>query len=309
MENSISSYNELLDLYFDDNDYNGYYYNQTKDSEFGKKGSQWKMHLFLNQNANEFPDFKSSSIKKISKFLIEKDVEHKFANGNDGYKTLCIYTGDIEDTLDLAKELKEKFDLSKFGKLSDNVKDNDEFSELFVDDRIGMRFSSDENKNKRAIPYFTRYGYKGIPIIFPTVFFKSLDGIDKRDRLKFKSLLCHVKLAEMYGENYVGKNYKNVKWDVGIFSPLAKKYGMEKTKEIVSSMKKEEVLRLISKRIMGNQNLISDGVEVDIDSILSDNNSNLLDRYKKTSNIDNISKKWDNNPSQKSSVKSIVDRF
>src|SRR5690606_35122780 len=130
--NHISSFDDLLALRKGDNEY-AFYPNAYV--------PQWKIHLCLNPQKDVYPDLDEPMIRDVARFLIEdKKINHKYANGGDGFKTYTIYTGSMEDTLSLATDLKDRFSFPA-------TKQEHETVDLYLADGIFMRFEGQPENN------------------------------------------------------------------------------------------------------------------------------------------------------------------
>ncbi len=213
MENYINSFQDLSEL--------------SNDAPYYFRGKSlyttgWKMHLFLNSAPDKFPDLHNETIQKISKFLIDRNLEHKFRNGNDGDNTFCIYIGDRNECETLAKELVAEFG-REFSQLSQN---GNSFSgsdqNLLNNPNIGIRFDG-VNENLPNSPFF-RYGANGIPEFLHDCYLASSvlgRDISKKQEDKLKKVAAHIILAKFCGEKYLGKNYQNKPWDSELFGNVS----------------------------------------------------------------------------------------
>lgn len=209
MENTVASFQELSKLPNDA----PYYFRGVRSYTTG-----WKMHLFLNNAPDKFPDLHNETVTQLSEFLINENLEHKFKNGCDGANTFCIYVGSRDDCENLAQRLIKLFG-EKFQKLSPTGNDfSGSDKNLFNHPNIGIRFDG-VNEKKNDSP-FLRYGENGIPgFLYGINFASAVLGrkISDEQEDKLKKIACHLILAKYCGEKYLGKNYSQHPWDQEVF--------------------------------------------------------------------------------------------
>jgi hypothetical protein len=268
--NIIDNYAELLAVPAGDNEYAFYPHAYRK---------QWKIHLCLNPQEDVYPDLNEPLIRDVSRFLIEeKKVNHKFANGGDGFKTYTIYTGSMEDTLDLALHMKERF---AFPTTDPDL----ESSDMFLADGIYMRF---EGQPDSAM--FMRYGHKSIPAIstrydYSQAINPHATPLNKSDKRLIHSLAGHVFCARHYGENYLGQNYDDVQWDKGIFESLGQNYDPQFLKSYI------ELTCRMAESFCNSELKTANPIYLDIDTLIKPRTQTFQN------NITSIMNKWDKNPS------------
>jgi hypothetical protein len=268
--NIVRSYSELLTIPQGDNEY-AFYPNDYI--------PQWKIHLCLNRDEDIYPDLDEPLIRDVSRFLIEeKKINHKYANGGDGFKTYTIYSGSMEDTLDLALDMKKRF---SFPQTDPDL----EQSDLYLANGIYMRFEGQPEDSM-----FMRYGYHGIPMIKPSYNFgyHVMDEppvLNKQDKILLHALAGHVFCAEHYGAHYLGKDYADTRWDKGIFERLGQNFSNEFVEKYVSAATQFGLHKY-------NHHLKTDDpVSLNIEDLVRSK----TDDYHK--NVKSIMDKWDKTPS------------
>lgn len=276
MENIVKRYSEIKKLKNDD----AYYFHGENNYQSG-----WKMHLFLNDGPDNFPDLHDNRISKLSKFLIDKNLEHKFKNGCDGENTFCIYIGDRSECEELSEELTKRF--SKYFQELNPKRNNKEGSDFNLANNIGIRFDGANEKLKDSP--FLRYGSKGIPTLLRNQrLYKGINGddISKEKEEVLKKLTTHMILAKFCGEKYLGKNYEQEPWDRELFNELT---GIDKNKidkyisTIIAAFKPQNFIKSSSLVTEGR------GIELDVSKILGNNEKN----KQISAMVSEISKKWD----------------
>lgn len=195
------------------------------DNEYYFKGTQpynhaWKLHLCLNDQPNIYPDLRDPLIRDVSAYLIDRDIQHKYANGGDGFKTYTIYTGTPEANFSVAHGLNQRFTFPDRPR-------NLEPCDLHLAGSIYTRFEGqpyDVPGVSMKDSFFMHYGLHGIPTINTSHNFMpeltNLNGMTKPQKTLLHTLAGHVFCTRHYGDNYVGKHYAKTQWDHGLFSPL-----------------------------------------------------------------------------------------
>lgn len=213
MQNIVGSFQDLAKL----SDNAPYYFCGAE-----KYTTGWKMHLFLNSAPDKFPDLHNPTIQKLSKFLMDKNLEHKFQNGCDGANSFCVYVGDRAECEKLALELNEKFG-KEFQQLSpkgNHFSGSDQ--NLLQSANIGIRF--DGANEKLLNSPFSRYGSQGIPDFKRDEFWASSvlgREVSQLQEDKLKKVATHLMLAQYCGEKYLGRNYATQPWDKELFADVA----------------------------------------------------------------------------------------
>lgn len=200
------------------------------DNEYFFKGTQpynhaWKLHLCLNEQENIYPDLHDPLIRNVSSYLIDHGIQHKYANGGDGFKTYTIYTGTPEQNFAVAHALNERFPLPKQPK-------NLESGDLHLASAIYTRFEGQPYEVPGVAlsdGLFMHYGLHGIPMVnMRQNYIPELppEKLTKSNKMLLHTLVGHVFCARHYGENYLGKYYAKTQWDDGIFSSLGNTFSL-----------------------------------------------------------------------------------
>jgi hypothetical protein len=220
----------------------------------------WKLHVCLNKEEDVYPDLNDPLVRSISKFLIDRKINHKYASGNDGFKTFAIYTSSMEEARALAKEL-EHFNMPET--------DSDlEQGDLFLSNAIYMRFTGQEYRAPQNAPaLFMRYGHKGMPSFAHRYTFADIGtDVTAQDKILLHTLAAHVLCAEYYGSNYLGKNYAHAPWDRDIFMPLTEKYTEE---EIALYIKNALIFARATPHFINQELKAQQPIAIDIKALLT----------------------------------------
>ncbi len=256
MLNTVESYQDLVNLAPSENEY--YFYGRED------YNPAWKLHLCINPQPDVSPKLNDPFIRDISKYLIDKQIEHKYGNGGDGYKTYTIYTGTPEDTWATASKLKQRFKFPETGKRLER-------SDLYLDKGIYARFEGQPYRVPNVHltdSMFMHYGLDGIPMLNRNITFDpSLSPkLNKQNKTLLHALCGHVFCAKHYGQNYLGRHYNDLKWDSGLFNELSDTLSLDEIERYI-----DKASRFPLPHVLAN-NILAPAIILDIAGLTGANN-------------------------------------
>jgi len=184
-------------------------------------GKGWKIHLFMNRQNDVLPPLDTPVLRQVSKYLIDKNITHKYGNGSDGARSFTIYIGDRDDMLGIANEMNALFG-REFAKLSpDGSAIDGVSSDYMISPNIGFRFDGTLRKlSEKGVPRFYGNIRGKCERKTPNVLGRKISD-EQESRLQL--VAAHIILAKYYGATYLGKDYKNdgSDWDKYLFDSVS----------------------------------------------------------------------------------------